>query len=54
MKDVNGELATTIEEKEAIFRKMAFPEPITSSIDVAATILSSINAISSFITEEDI
>jgi hypothetical protein len=54
MKDANGDFATTIEEKEAIFRKMAFPEPIASSINIATTIDPSINAISSFITEEDI
>jgi hypothetical protein len=54
MKDANGEFATTIEEKEAIFRKMAFLELITSSINIATSIDPSINAINSFIIEEDI
>jgi hypothetical protein len=54
MKDANGEFITTIEEKEAIFRKMAFPDPIASSINIPISRDSSINAISSFITEEDI
>jgi hypothetical protein len=54
MKDANGDFATIIEEKEAIFRKMAFPELIASSINIATTIDPSINAISSFIIEEDI
>jgi hypothetical protein len=54
MKDANGDFATTIEEKEAIFRKMTFPEPIASFINIATTIDPSINAISSFIIEEDI
>ena len=54
MKDANGECATTIEEKEEIFRKMAFPDPIASSINIPISGDSSINAISSFITEEDI
>jgi hypothetical protein len=54
MKDANGDFATIIEEKEEIFRRMAFPEPITSSINIATTIDPSINAISSFITEKDI
>jgi hypothetical protein len=54
MKDANGDFATTIEEKEEIFRKMAFLEPIASSINIATTIDPSINAISSFITEKDI
>jgi hypothetical protein len=54
MKDANGDFTTIIKEKEAIFRKMAFLEPIASSINIATTIDPSINAISSFITEEDI
>jgi hypothetical protein len=54
MKDANRDFATTIEEKEEIFRRMAFPEPIASSINIATTIDPSINAISSFITEKDI
>jgi hypothetical protein len=54
MKDANRDFATTIEEKEEIFRRMAFLEPIASSINIATTIDSSINAISSFITEKDI
>ena len=54
IKDANGEYATTIEEKEAIFRKMAFPEPKASSINIATNIDPFMNAISSFITEEDI
>jgi hypothetical protein len=54
MKDANSEFATIIEEKETIFRKMAFPNPIMSSINISISRDSSINAISSFITEEDI
>jgi hypothetical protein len=54
MKDANGEFATTIEEKETIFRKMAFPDPIASSINIPISRDSSINAISNFIIEEDI
>jgi hypothetical protein len=54
MKDANGDFATIIEEKEEIFRRMAFLEPIASSINIATTIDPSINAISSFITEKDI
>jgi macrodomain Ter protein organizer (MatP/YcbG family) len=54
MKDANGEFTTIIEEKEAIFRKMAFPELIASSINIADSIIHPINAINSFIIEEDI
>jgi hypothetical protein len=54
MKDANDDFATTIKEKETIFRKMAFPEPIMSFINIATAINPSINAISSFITKEDI
>jgi hypothetical protein len=54
MKDANGDFATTIKEKEAIFRKMAFLEPIASSINIATIINPFINAINSFIMEEDI
>jgi hypothetical protein len=54
MKDANSEFATTIKEKETIFRKMAFPDPIASSINIFISRDSSINAISSFIIEEDI
>jgi hypothetical protein len=54
MKDANGDFATIIKEKEEIFRKMAFLEPIASSINIATTIDPFINAISSFITDEDI
>jgi hypothetical protein len=54
MKDANSDFAIIIKEKEEIFRKMAFSEPIASSINIATTINPSINAISSFITEEDI
>jgi hypothetical protein len=54
MKDANGDFTTTIEEKEEIFRKMAFLEPIASSINIATTIDPSMNAISSFIIEKDI
>jgi hypothetical protein len=54
MKDANGDFATIIEEKEEIFRKMAFPDPIASSINIPFSRDSSINAISSFIIEEDI
>jgi hypothetical protein len=54
MKDANRDFATIIEEKEAIFRKMALLEPIASFINIATNIDPSINVISSFITEEDI
>jgi hypothetical protein len=54
MKDANGEFATIIKEKEKIFRKMTFLEPIASSTNIATPINLNINAISSFITEEDI
>jgi hypothetical protein len=54
MKDANSDFAIIIKEKEEIFQKMAFSEPIASSINIATTINPSINAISSFITEEDI
>jgi hypothetical protein len=54
IKDANGGFAITIKEKEKIFRKMAFLEPIASSINIATPINLNINAISSFITEEDI
>jgi hypothetical protein len=54
MKDANGDFTTTIKEKEEIFQKMAFPDPIVSFINISFSRDSSINAISSFITEEDI
>jgi hypothetical protein len=54
MKDANDEFTTIIKEKEEIFRKMAFPDPIVSSINISISRDSSINAISSFIIEEDI
>jgi hypothetical protein len=54
MKDVNGEFVTTIKEKETIFRKMTFLNPIASSINIPISRDSFINAISSFIIEEDI
>jgi hypothetical protein len=54
MKDANGEFATTMKEKEAIFHKMAFLEPMVSSINIVDSISHPINAISSFIIEEDI
>jgi hypothetical protein len=54
MKDVNGEFAIIIEEKEAIFQKMVFPELIMSSINIVTSINPFINAINSFIIEEDI
>jgi hypothetical protein len=54
MKDANGEFIIIIKEKEEIFRKMAFPNPIVSSINISISRDSSINAISSFIIEEDI
>jgi hypothetical protein len=54
MKDANGDFATIIEEKEEIFRKMVFLNPIVSSINIPFSRDSSINAISSFIIEEDI
>jgi hypothetical protein len=54
MKDANSEFTITIKEKEEIFRKMAFPDLIASSINILISRDSSINAISSFITDEDI
>jgi hypothetical protein len=54
MKDANSDFATIIKEKEEIFQKMAFLEPIASSINIATTMNPSINAISSFIIKEDI
>jgi hypothetical protein len=54
MKDANGDFAIIIEEKEEFFRKIAFPEPIASSINIATTIDPSINAINSFIIKKDI
>jgi hypothetical protein len=54
MKDANGEFAITIKGKETIFRKMAFLNPIMSSINISISRDSFINAISSFIIKEDI
>jgi hypothetical protein len=54
MKDANRDFATIIKEKEEIFQRMAFLEPIASFINIATTIDPSINAISSFIMEKDI
>jgi hypothetical protein len=54
MKDANNEFIIIIKEKEEIFRKMAFPNPIVSSINISIFRDSSINAISSFIIEENI
>jgi hypothetical protein len=54
MKDANGEFVIIIKEKETIFRKMAFPDPITSFINIPISRDSFINAINSFIIEEDI
>jgi hypothetical protein len=54
MKDVNNEFIITIKEKETIFRKMTFPDPIVSFINIPISRDSSINAINSFIIEEDI
>jgi hypothetical protein len=54
MKDANSEFIIIIKEKEEIFRKMAFPNSIVSSINIPISRDSSINAISSFIIEEDI
>jgi hypothetical protein len=54
MKDANGEFAITMKEKEAIFRKMAFLEPMISSINIVDFIVHPINAIKSFIIEKDI
>jgi hypothetical protein len=54
MKDANRDYATIIKEKEAIFRKMAFLEPIASFINTVITIDPFINAMSSFITEKGI
>jgi hypothetical protein len=54
MKDANSEFVTTIKEKEEIFRKMVFPNPIVSSINISISRDFSLNAISSFIIEEDI
>jgi hypothetical protein len=54
MKDANDEFIITIKEKRTIFRKMAFPDPIMSSINISISKDSFINAISSFIIEKDI
>jgi hypothetical protein len=54
MKDANGEFIIIIKEKETIFRKMAFLDSIVSSINISISRDFSINAISSFIIEEDI
>jgi hypothetical protein len=54
MKDANSEFVIIIKEKETIFRKMAFLDPIASSINIPISRDSSINAISSFIIKEDI
>jgi hypothetical protein len=54
MKDANSEFITIIEEKEEIFRKMTFPDSIVSSINISISRDFFINAISSFIIEEDI
>jgi hypothetical protein len=54
MKDANSEFITIIEEKEEIFRKMTFPDSIVSSINISISRDFFINAISSFIIEENI
>jgi hypothetical protein len=54
MKNANGEFAIIMKEKEAIFRKMTFPKPMASSINIADFISHPINAISSFITKKNI
>jgi hypothetical protein len=54
MKDVNGDFVIIIEEKEEIFRKMAFLDLIASFINISISRDSFINVISSFIIEEDI
>jgi hypothetical protein len=43
-----------MKEKEAIFHKMTFPELMASFINIVDSISHPINAISSFIIEEDI
>jgi hypothetical protein len=54
MKDVNSEFIIIIKEKETIFRKMAFLNPIMSSINILISRDSFINVISNFIIKEDI
>jgi hypothetical protein len=54
MKDVNDDFTIIIKEKEEIFRKMTFLDLIVSFINIFISRDSSINAISNFITEEDI
>jgi hypothetical protein len=54
MKDANSEFVIIIKEKEEIFRKLTFPDSIVSSINISISRDSSINAISSFIIEENI
>jgi hypothetical protein len=54
MKDANSEFIITIKEKETIFRKMAFPDLIASSINISISRDSFINVINSFIIEENI
>jgi hypothetical protein len=54
MKDVNDEFIIIIKEKEMIFRKMAFSDPIMSFINIPISRDFFINAISSFIIKQDI
>jgi hypothetical protein len=54
MKDVNDDFTIIIKEKEEIFRKMTFLDLIVSFINIFISRDSSINAISNFITEQDI
>jgi hypothetical protein len=54
MKDANDEFVIMIKEKETIFRKIAFLNLIMSFINISISRDLSINAISSFIIEENI
>jgi hypothetical protein len=54
MKDANDEFVIIIKEKETIFQKMAFLDPIMSFINIPIFRDSFINVISNFIIKEDI
>lgn len=54
IKSLNGDIAVTIEEKEAIFMKQAFPD-LSKESDIALSLSElNINAENSFISEKDI
>ena len=55
IKSLNGEIATTVEEKEAIFMKQAFPD-LSKASDIALSLSDLVikNVEKDFITEKDI